>query len=296
MKVKKVLILGLDALEYDLVEKWDLKNLKQEEYGKTILPISREDGYLYPEPATVIVWPCFITGMPPKKMGIQTVKIYPFNILYKFYLKYIYPQEDEKKKRSIKDKSVYRKLMDNISNIISSLHLSREPNREDIKVPSMFDVIPNSIHRHIPTYDKDAFPNRGMVVKALENSMYKPIFEKHAIKEFNERTKEVIEYIEKNNWNLFMEYFSVLDGIQHVFYNKPNKIAKFYLMFDEFVGKVREKIDDDTLLLIVSDHGQKRGLHTDYGFYSANKPLGLKNPKLIDFRWIIEDILGKNER
>jgi len=101
-KIKKVLILGLDALEYDLVEKWNLKNLKQEEYGKTELPIKKEDGYLYPEPATVIIWPCFITGMPPKKMGIQTVKIYPFNILYKFYLNYIYPQEGEKKEKEHK--------------------------------------------------------------------------------------------------------------------------------------------------------------------------------------------------
>jgi len=41
MEVNKVLILGIDALEYDLVEKWDLKNLKQEEYSKPILPVIR---------------------------------------------------------------------------------------------------------------------------------------------------------------------------------------------------------------------------------------------------------------
>ena len=28
MKINKVLILGIDALEYDLIEEWDLKNPK----------------------------------------------------------------------------------------------------------------------------------------------------------------------------------------------------------------------------------------------------------------------------
>jgi hypothetical protein len=36
-QMKRVVILGLDALEYDLVEKFDLKNLKQTEYGKIAL-------------------------------------------------------------------------------------------------------------------------------------------------------------------------------------------------------------------------------------------------------------------
>jgi len=292
MKTNKVLILGIDALEYDLVEEWDLKNLKQEEYGKTILPISRDDGYLYSEPATVIMWPCFITGILPKKMGIETVKIYPLNFLYKFYLKSLSPKDGEKRE-TIKDKSPYRKVMDKISDFIYSLHLSREPTRRDIKVPTMFETIPNSIHKHIPVYDNDVFPPyKKKIVETIENKTYMPIFEMECTREFNLRTKEVFEWLErKDEWNLFMQYFFVLDGVQHAFFNNTKKIAKFYIMFDEFVGKVRKKIDDDTLLLIVSDHGQHKGIHTTHGFYSVNKPLGLKNPKLIDFRWIIEERL-----
>jgi len=61
--INKALILGIDAIEYDLVEKWDLKNLKQEEYGKTELPLLPGQ-----EPVTTIIWPCFITGKNPKEM------------------------------------------------------------------------------------------------------------------------------------------------------------------------------------------------------------------------------------
>jgi len=55
----RVLILGIDALEYNRVEEWDLKHLKQVEYGRTIVPLTNVKGEN--EPATVVVWPCFIT-------------------------------------------------------------------------------------------------------------------------------------------------------------------------------------------------------------------------------------------
>lgn len=40
--VKRVLILGIDSVEYDLVERWNLTNLMQEEYGRTRLWLGRE--------------------------------------------------------------------------------------------------------------------------------------------------------------------------------------------------------------------------------------------------------------
>jgi len=293
MKIGRVLILGIDALEYDLVEEWYLKNLKQEEYGKTILPISREDGYFYSEPSTLIMWPSFITGFPPKKHGVDTIKKYPLNSIYKLYLNIFSSSGEDHLTPIASQKTFKRRVMDKISHIISQMKLSRPLIKEDIKTSSIFDL-PNSIHLHIPVYDEDAFPPyKKKLVDAIENKTYRPIFEMQCMEEFKQRTKEVFEWLErKNEWNLFMQYFFVLDGIQHVFYNNPKKIAKFYTLFDEFVGKVREKIDDDTLLLIVSDHGQHKGIHTTHGFYSSNKPLGLKNPKLIDFRWKIEELLG----
>ena len=73
----KVLILGIDAIEYDLIEEWNLKNLKQKEYGKIKVPITKN----LDEPATEIVWPCFITGKEPEEMGFISTILYrqPFN-------------------------------------------------------------------------------------------------------------------------------------------------------------------------------------------------------------------------
>jgi len=295
MRMNKVLILGIDALEYDLVEEWDLKNLKQEEYGKTELP-------LLPglEPATVIIWPCFITGKMPKEMGYTTIHAFPpplqiivetlSPIVRKIMVNYKAQNITEKKKGK-------QKLLDRLAELLHKLHLAGPPSRKDIKAETIFennDI--KSIHLHVPVYDEDGFPPyRKDVVRAIGEKTYRPILEVSILNEFKQRTKEVFEWLErKDEWQLFMQYFFVLDAVQHVFYNQPKKIAKFYIMFDEFVRKIREKIDDDTFLLIVSDHGQKKGLHTLYGFYSSNKPSGLKNPRLIDFRWIIEEML-KNE-
>ena len=66
-----------------------------------------------------------------------------------------------------------------------------------------------------------------------------------------------------------------------------------YMKFNEFVGKLKEKLSDDTLVFIISDHGQKNGLHTNYGFYSSNIKLGVKNPKISDFKEILEKKIQK---
>ena len=292
IKINKVLILGIDALEYELVEKWDLKNLKQEEYGKVELPLYGDE-----EPNTRIIWPCFITGKMPREMGYVTSRIFkpPIQFFINIFLpkiKFVFnPQRNRESIDFIsREENIKTRFSKKLYKLLAERNVTRKPTREDIKSETIFDLFNNSFHLHIPIYDEYLPPYSNKVIHAIEDKAYRPVFELQCIQEFKQRTKEVFEWLEKE-WKLFMQYFWLLDGIQHVFYNQPKKIAKFYLMFDEFVGKVREKIDNETLLLIISDHGQKNGIHTNYGFYSLNKPLGLKNPKLIDFRWIIEDLL-----
>ena len=294
-KIKKVLILGIDAIEYELVEQWKLSNLQQKEYGKTILPIKKEEGFRYDLPATVIIWSSFITGKTPKDHKIQTFKIWNSTLLNwcetNLINRIIKPVQFDHEKLEKREKQ--QKYFNIIKKIPNSIGFKKHnPIRNDIKTTTLFDN-PKSIPLHVPVYNSDAFPEyKKKIFNAIENKNYKHIFELQCKQEFDIRTKEVFEWLErKEEWNVLMQYFYLLDGIQHVFYNNPKKIAKYYLMFDEFVGKVRQKIDDETLLIIVSDHGQKKGIHTSYGFYSSSNKLRLKKPKLIDFRWKIETLL-----
>jgi len=294
MKIKKVIILGIDAVEYDLVEEWDLKNLKQKEYGKTILPLLPNQ-----EPATVIIWPCFITGKEPDEMGYSTVYVFakplkPFiSILTPLTRKLFIDSEAEDRTQKKKGK---QSMLNKIVTILKTHGLTHKPTKDDIKAETIFDNKKiKSVHLHIPVYDKDDFPEyRKDIVNVISEKIHHPVIEMKQKKEFKKRTKEVFKILERDDWQLFMQYFYVLDGVQHIFYKSPKKIAEFYLMFDEFVKKVNKEIDDETLLLIVSDHGLKKGIHTTHGFYSVNKRLGLKNPKIIDFKWTIEDMLKKS--
>ena len=274
----RVFILGIDALEYSLVEEWNLKYLKQKEYGKTIVPLTKTG--VGSHPATVVVWSCFITGKEPIDMGYETIKIPKRDKLDDLYwsIKTRFPKSEK---------------------ILYYFHRKKRsttPTRSNIKAPTLFDNPNiNSIHMHIPVYDNDAFPEyRGVgTYRAVSDKYYRKIYEKGCLKEFDERTEEVYNLLDKD-WDISMQYFFLLDGIQHVFFHNKLKIMDYYMKFNNFVANLTKKIDDDDIILIISDHGQKKGIHTDYGFYSSNIKLNLKKPKIYDFKTLVEKMVYEN--
>lgn len=288
----RVLILGIDALEYNRVKEWNLQNLMQEDYGKSIVPISAG----FDEPATLVVWPSFIAGKDPEKMGFEAP------ILYRQPLKWLldniyFPMNSliYGKELSIKDKfDTKSKFVSKMNLILMKAGLGRYPERKDIKVRTLFDNNKlKTIHINIPVYD-EVFTAEGRdsarngVIRAISDKEFRKVFEKRLADEFQDGKKCVFDLLKNKDWDLYMHYFYVLDGIQHVFYKNKLKVMDYYLRFNEFVGKLREQIPEDMMLFIISDHGGENGLHTDYGFYSCNKKLGLKNPKISDFKDIIE--------
>lgn len=277
MNKNRIIILGIDALEYDLVEEWNLKYLKQKEYGKTIVPLTKTTNGM--EPSTLIIWPCFITGEEPEEMGYNSIT--PNRDI----LDELYQMVTEK--------------FPNLEQIFKYFHRkskTRKPTRNNIKAPTIFDnPTYKSIHMHIPIYDEDAFLEyRSGAYRAMDDKKYRKVYENECQKEFRERTSQVYDILDKE-WSLCMQYFFLLDGVQHAFFRSKLKIMKYYLMFNEFVGELKKHLPSNVMLLIVSDHGQKGGIHTHYGFYSCNKELGLVNPGIIDFKEIIEHYLNKSE-
>jgi len=292
----KVMILGIDALDYNLVNKWDLKNLKQNEYGKTIVPITED----LDEPATVIVWPCFITGKEPGEMGFISPVIYrqPFKWFFDhFYSPVTSSFTDVHPNSILEKKNTKRLILDGISSILKKAGIYFQPTRVNIKAPTLFDNDSlKTAHFHIPVYDKDVFPEyRKQIVDVIMKRTSTSEFSKACKKTFYERCEELQTYLHQNkDWDLVMMYWFCLDAVQHAFYKNKLKIMDFYLLFNEFVGKLKNTLPEDVMILIVSDHGQEKGLHTNYGFYSCSKKLGLNNPKIIDFKRLIDDELKKS--
>jgi len=72
----KKIIIAIDALEYNLIEKFDCKSLKQEFYGKT-------DISEFSQPRTIVLWASFLTG---KNMEEEILKLGDKN-MWSFQLK-----------------------------------------------------------------------------------------------------------------------------------------------------------------------------------------------------------------
>jgi len=98
-----------------------------------------------------------------------------------------------------------------------------------------------------------------------------------------EKKLEVTKYLMKTyEWDFFIAVFMMLDRIQHNFwhymdknhpkYNKEhaknykNVIKNGYLKLDAIIGELLELINEDTIVIIMSDHG----FGTHYGSFFSN--------------------------
>ena len=68
-----ITVLGIDALEYDCVEKFGCKNLMQESYGTTDLSE-------FTEPRTVVLWSSFLAGKNLEKRILGTKDLWGFKL------------------------------------------------------------------------------------------------------------------------------------------------------------------------------------------------------------------------
>lgn len=87
----------------------------------------------------------------------------------------------------------------------------------------------------------------------------------------NDRIKVMENELKKKNWNLFVSVYETTDRFQHMFYRLvdpqhpyydqelasrySNAIRDVYARADQIVGRVLPYVDENTLFMVVSDHG-----------------------------------------
>lgn len=270
----KVLIVCFDGLEYTLVERGDFPYLKQAEYGKYAVNV---------EPLfTPIIWASFITGNPKEKHRISGMMRWDNSFLERF-------------NRSI---GTFGARVLNNKRVVKTANLfgfhRRRYNKNDYTLPTIFDYANKPIAIGVPAYNQGLEYDEidWLLIKSLDNPTLRRNIEEMAWKVFYKKREKTLNLL-KSDWDLFMVHFMVTDTIQHILWFREEKIAKLYIEMDKTAKMIEEKVNEhDCQILIASDHGQLRGDHTPYGFYSSNKPLELKNPKTTDFANIIRKSLG----
>ena len=261
-----VFILALDGLEYCLVEKYNLKYLKQTVYGK--IEVGKEYTAKYDVPYTPVVWQSFITGKKPEEHGI-----YSFTTYGRFW--------DRIRKlpviRSIKIKAKIAWKIGIKPKAITKNHLRHK---------TIFDEINPSIAIDVPTYNlvaEDWFLK--FKPSHATEELIKTIWES-----YQKRKEKTFNLINHKEWKLFMTYFRISDLLGHLYFVKhPLKLMNCYLELNQLARQIKDKLRKNTVMLIVSDHGMRAskdgvtGTHSKYAFWSLNIKTDWKPKDITDF-------------
>lgn len=273
----RALIIGIDALEYDLVKKMNLTNIKQMEWGKVSLPLDPGD-----EALTPVIWGGFITGKDQSDLikGFRHWK----NPLIRFVSNDIF------------QRFKLFKLGYKLGKLLRRFGMEQKP--EVVTGKTIFDL-GKSIAISIPAYNEDKinFTLREKVMEALEDKVTHEEFDSMMDKAFTNRKDRLMEALDKD-WDVCMIHFFLTDLLMHLHFDDEIYAENLYRTMDRLVIKIKKRLEktkklDDVLIIILSDHGIKKGVHTDHAFYSSNKKLGLSNPSILDFYKIIEKTVSK---
>jgi len=221
-----LIILALDALDLNMVKKFNCKNLMQQEHGQTNLSN-------FNLKRTVVLWASFLTG---KNMEAKI----PVKTQWEFKL---------------------------------------STQETFLKFFETFNAIDVPAYSHKKSHEEE----RRLLKAYFNDEATVEEFDAIVWKIHEENKKDFFDSLEK--FNLTMGYFNLADSIGHLSFGIHQKMKDTYEELDSLAKEVKKSSED--FILTISDHGMKAlgryGDHSDKGFYSINKKLGLNFPKITDF-------------
>lgn len=261
---RKVLVIGLDAAPPELVFDAfyeDLPNLRHlMENGIYARMTSTHP------PITIPAWMVMVTGKSMGKLGLYGFRHRKPGTYNDIWIAH---------SLAVKEKTVWNILGEHKKHVIV------------IGVPPTYP--PKPVNGYLiscfltPTTEKDyTYPKelkreiRELVGEYLVDVEFRTDQKDRLLKQLYEMTEKrfrVIEHLMTHKpWDFFIFVEIGVDRIQHAFWkffdkqhhlyqtgNKyENVIKKYYQFLDEKIGKLLKLIDNDTLVIVVSDHGAKR--------------------------------------
>ena len=240
----KVFIIAVDGLEFVYVGRWLLRGFIQEKCGKYQSTTEKSTPHL---------WACIITGRDPEKSLKTNEWVVYKNPLINLARKYLKFLRGKGLGRFFEKKWVDKK------------YLASE---------CIFDKYP-SIVVNFPAYNwrmpkgmisvVDAVGNREKAEKLLE-----------VVERMDQESYEkIVEMLEQNSeWKIGAVWFYSADIVNHVFWYDRARVFLVYHHLEWLAVRLRRLIEKqfpETTIIILSDHGGRRGMHTPYGFISVNK-------------------------
>lgn len=267
-----LVVLGLDALDPDIVAQGDYPNLTLSEH-RSIETIDSIEG----EPSTHELWPTIITGLTPAEHGLVLSDdgVAWGNPILNFgshFADLLLPEGLQNK--------IGAWLLTN-----TTADAFRTPttyyNEHDLE--TVFDGY-NAKAIGIPNYVVDASEtDREHELRQHMGELFKrdpdasgghssanPLaFYEQCLEMMMIRLARARRGLRGRDAELVFAYTSGLDLVGHVAYDQPGLQAAAYKELDDFVGDVRNDLTEDDKLLLVSDHGLQDGVHTHEAMVAA---------------------------
>lgn len=261
---QKVVVLGVDGLTFDLLIPWAkegrLPNFQQllEEGSATQLISSVP-------PSSPPAWTSAITGVNPGKHGIfgfvKEGRLKDGKLDLDFYTSRdrradpLWVILSEQGRRSVVVNVPCSSPPDQIRGVM----ISGFPHTSATNFTS-----PPEYRFKIPRYRKDIY---GQLVSVEGEQAF--LDDMNDI--MDRRAEVIMDLFEEESWDLFFVVFTITDRVQHYFWQfmdprHPNwdagkaeqfgdAILETYQRIDGFLGRLRAQLDEETTLLVMSDHG-----------------------------------------
>jgi len=265
MSTNRLLILGIDGLDSELLEKWkdhlpNMGRLKAPKDGEAFSSI-------FP-PDTTPAWATIYTGMSPSQHGV---------------INFVNPADREGGYTPLEVSDELLRgntFWDNVSKaghkVCIVLPMIISPGWEVNGTILCRSTSPANAREPLTSFPPDRVdiynphaPTLNLVGGFYGQSQLGGLadFLKRRLEEEERLTMEMLE---GEQWQLFFSYFSALDEVQHVFwpycdpqhpaYPGPNEfetiILDFYKKADDILGRVLAACDPSDKVIVVSDHGQ----------------------------------------
>jgi len=270
-----VVVLGIDALDPDIVDTGTYPNLTLNNY-RAIETIVSASG----EPSTHELWPTIITGLRPSEHGLTLENDgvawgHPLLDYGSTVADYLLPEHIQTQ--------VGAWLLTN-----TKADAFRTPATyySENDIPTIFDGrvatgigIPNYVvdsdsedrEHHLRRNLGELFERdpgtKGGHTSANPEEFYELCMEMAMI-----RLARARRCLRSGQYELVFAYTSGLDLIGHVAHDRPELQRLAYKELDEFVGELRDDLANKDKLILVSDHGLQDGLHTEEAMIAATDP------------------------
>ncbi len=260
----RIIVLGIDGLEYSLVEEWKLEYILQRAHCRTDLSD-------YDVVVTPPLWGSMITGKIDREVmrrwKLHTLLAGMDSMRVKFA---------EKLGRFLPHRPtiwVWNHLVLPVTGgnpFESTADYVKKKNLHTI-----FHEFEKSWTNGLPGYGRVVSDStaRELLLEAFRGNR-KPYI-RYAIQLYKEDRERLFSALDRD-YNLIFWYTCLLDKIGHVCAGNKLEMLKYYLEINQLAKKVKKKCPD-AIIYIISDHGMKPaegagkwGVHSDYGFFSSS--------------------------